>query len=184
MMVNQDYEERERSKQSVIGVYDSLSEAEDAVRALDGRRFPMAQVSIVARDLESEKEVHGYITAGDVAKSGAATGAWVGGLFGMLVGAAFIWVPGFGPVLVAGPLAVGLLGAIEGIVAGAASGGLLGALIGWGVSKQHIIKYEEHLKGGQYLVIAHGGAKEVTKARDILEHTKAHELTVHAEASV
>jgi uncharacterized membrane protein len=171
-------------KRSVIGVYDNLSEAEDAVRALHERRFPMTQVSIVARDLESEKEVHGYITASDVAKSGAATGAWVGGLFGMLVGAAFIWIPGFGPVLVAGPLAAGLLGAIEGIVAGAASGGLLGALIGWGVSKQHITKYEEHLKGGRYLVIAHGGAEEVAKARDILEHTEAHELTVHAEASV
>jgi hypothetical protein len=69
------------------------------------------------------------------------------------------------------------------IVASAASGGLLGALIGWGVSKQHITKYEEHLKGGKYLVIAHGSAEEVAKARDILEHTKAHELTVHAEAS-
>jgi hypothetical protein len=87
-------------------------------------------------------------------------------------------------VLVAGPLAAGLLGAMEGIVAGAASGGLLGALIGWGVSKQHIIKYEEHLKGGRYLVIAHGSAGEVTRARDILQHTKTHELTVHAEASV
>jgi hypothetical protein len=41
MVVSQNYEKGEMSKQSVIGVYDNLSEAEDAVRALHERRFPM-----------------------------------------------------------------------------------------------------------------------------------------------
>jgi hypothetical protein len=170
------------SDKSVIAVYDTMSEAEEAVRALDRGAFPIKQVSILSQNLESEKEVHGYITAGDVAKGGAGTGAWVGGLFGILIGAAFIWVPGFGPLLVAGPLAAALLGGIEGAVAGAAGGGLLGVLIGWGVSKQHILKYEERLKGGKYLVVAHGSAEEVAEAHNILEGTGAHELDFHAEA--
>jgi len=161
-----------------------MSEAEEAVRMLDRGGFPIQQVSIVAQNLESEKEVHGYVTVGDIAKSGAGTGAWVGGLFGLLIGAAFIWVPGFGPLVVAGPLAAMLLGGIEGLVAGAAGGGLLGALVGWGVSKEHILKYEERLKGGKYLVIAHGSAEEVAKAHNILEGSGATELNVHtAEAS-
>lgn len=96
------------------------------------------------------------------------------------MGAAFIWIPGFGPLLVAGPLAAALLGAIEGAAVGAAGGGLLGALVGWGVSKEHILKYEEKLKGGKYLVIAHGSADEVAKARNILQGTGADELNVHA----
>jgi hypothetical protein len=105
--------------------------------------------------MQSEKEVHGYVSAGDVAKAGANTGGWVGGIFGLLAGAAFIWVPGFGPLLVAGSFAAILLGSIvEGVAAGTAGGGLLGALVGWGVSKQHILKYEEHLKSGKYLLIA------------------------------
>lgn len=169
------------SEQSVIGVYQSMSEAEEAVRTLGRGSFPITQVSIVAQNLESEKEVHGYITTGDVAKTGTSTGAWVGGLFGLLVGAAFIWVPGFGPLLVAGPLAAALLGGIEGAVAGATGGGLLGALVGWGVSKQHILKYEEHLKGGKYLLIAHGSAEEATRAHNILQSTGAAEVTRHAE---
>jgi hypothetical protein len=160
-----------------------MSAAEEAIHALDQSSFPLRQVSIVAQNLESEKEVQGYITVGDVAMSGAGTGAWVGGLFGLLVGAAFIWVPGFGPLLVAGPLAAALLGGIEGAVVGAAGGGLLGALLGWGVSKQHILKYEEKLKGGKYLVIAHGDADLVSKARTILEGTDVSELTVHDTAS-
>ena len=169
------------SDQSVIGVYNSMSEAEEAVRMLDRGSFPIKQVSIVAQDMQSEKEVHGYVTTGDVAKAGANTGGWVGGIFGLLAGAAFIWVPGFGPLLVAGSFAAILLGSMEGVVAGAAGGGLLGALVGWGVSKQHILKYEEHLKGGKYLLMTHGSAEEVTRAQKILQGTGALEVTHHAE---
>jgi len=100
----------------------------------------------------------------------------MGGFFGLLMGAAFLWVPGIGPLMVAGPFAAALLGGVEGAIAGAAGGGLLGALIGWGVSKQHILKYEEHLKSGDYLVIAHGSQEEVEKARTILVGTKQTEL--------
>ena len=105
---------------SAIGTYEDMDRAEEAVHALDRGNFPIKQVSIVAQDLESEHEVQGFITAGDVALSGAGTGAWAGGLFGLLIGAAFIWVPGFGPLLVAGPLAAALMAGAEGAVAGAA----------------------------------------------------------------
>jgi hypothetical protein len=170
------------SEQSVIGVYHTMPEAEEAVHMLDKGGFPIRQVSIVAQDMESEKVVHGYVTTGDIARSGAGTGAWLGGLFGLLAGAAFVWVPGFGPLLVAGSFASMLLGSIEGVMAGAAGGGLLAALVGWGVSKQHVIRYEEHLKGGKYLLMAHGSADEVMRAHTILQGTGAAELTRHVEA--
>ena len=169
------------STNSIVHVYDNMIAAEEAIRKLDQGNFPIKQVSIVGQDMASEKEVHGYITTGDVAKTGAGTGAWFGGLFGVLVGAAFIWVPGFGPLFVAGPLAAALLGGIEGAVAGAAGGGLLGALFGWSISKQHIIKYEESLKAGKYLLIANGSAEEIERARTILEDSNAIEANVHAE---
>jgi len=62
-----------------------------------------------------------------------------------------------------------LLGGAEGVVAGAAGGGLLGALFGWGVSKEHILKYEESIKSGQYLVVANGDESQVNQARAILD---------------
>ncbi|MCA9905172.1 MAG: DUF1269 domain-containing protein [Anaerolineae bacterium] len=164
---------------SVVGVYNQVEDAEEAIGKLSTSGFPVNQVSIVAHDLESEKQVHGFVTTGDVAKEGAVTGGWVGGLFGLLVGAAFVWVPGFGPLLVAGPFAAALLGGIEGAVAGAAGGGLLGALFGWGISKQHILKYEEVVKGGKYLVIANGTEEQVKKAHEILGQTNTDELNLH-----
>ncbi|MCB9419881.1 MAG: DUF1269 domain-containing protein [Ardenticatenaceae bacterium] len=170
------------STNSVIHVYESMTAAETAVRKLDQENFPIKQVSIMAQDMASEKEVHGFITTGDIAKAGVGTGAWVGGLFGILVGAAFIWVPGFGPLFVAGPFAAALLGGVEGAVAGAAGGGLLGALFGWGISKQHILKYEESLKAGQYLLIVNGSPEEIEQARSILKDSEAVETSVYAEA--
>ncbi|MBX3052843.1 MAG: hypothetical protein KF753_15265 [Caldilineaceae bacterium] len=171
------------SEQSVIGVYNTLSEAEDAVALLGKGDFPITQISIVGQDMQSEKVVHGYVTAGDVAKASAGTGAWVGGLFGLLVGAAFIWVPGFGPLLVAGSFSAILLGAMEGAVVGAAGSGILGSLIGWGVSRQHILKYEEHLKGGKYLLMTNGNADEMALAKRILQGSAATTVTLHADTA-
>jgi hypothetical protein len=168
---------------SVVGVYTNLDAAEDAVRKLGEGGFPIQHVSIIAQDLGSEKKIHGFVTACDVAKSSARTGAWVGGIFGLLVGAAFVWVPGVGPLVVAGSLASALLGGLEAAVAGAASAGLLGWLMSLGISKQHIIKYEQHVKAGKYLLIAHGSPDETAKAQQILKATKPAELDVHGPAA-
>ncbi len=168
---------------SVVGIYDTMDAAEMAVKALEQGKFPVQQVSIVTKDLCSEKNVHGYVTACDVSKQGATQGAWLGGIFGVLAGAALMWIPGVGPVVVAGSLAAALLGGVEGAVAGSALGGILSGLAAWGISKQHILKYEEVVKGGKYLVIAHGSGAEVDKAQGILAGTGASNLTDHHEAA-
>ena len=175
------------SEQSVIGVYDHLAQAEEAVRRLDRSSFPIKQISIVGQDTEHERDIQGYITVEDLAKKGASTGAWVGGLLGLLTVAASVWMPGYGLLLAAGPLATALLelaGGIGGTVTGAAWGGVLGGLAGWGVSTQHILKYEEHLKAGKYLVIAHGSPAEIEHAHHTLHGTGAQDLQHHRETEV
>jgi hypothetical protein len=59
----------------------------------------------------------------------------------------------------------------------------MGGLMGWGVSKKHIIKYEEKIKAGKYLVIAHGSAEEVSRAHNILSSSNSEEVTLHADSS-
>jgi hypothetical protein len=168
---------------SVVGVYTDLDAAEAATKKLGEGGFPIQHVSIIAQDLSSENKVHGFVTACDVAKSSARTGAWVGGIFGLLAGAAFLWVPGVGPLVVAGSLASALLGGLEGAVAGAATTGLLGWLMSLGISKQHILKYEQLVKAGKYLLIAHGSPADAAKAKEILTPTKPAELDVHGPAA-
>jgi hypothetical protein len=139
------------SMDAVVGVYGSMKDAEAAVRTLLEQGVPAEQVSIVGQDLHSETQVHGFVTTGDVAKTGAKSGAWVGGLFGLLTGAALLFVPGVGALVVLGPLAAGAVAAAE----GAAAGGGLGAVLGHFIAKKHVPKYSRHLEAGNYLVVRH-----------------------------
>ena len=139
------------STDGVVGVYESMKDAEAAVRTLLEQGVPAEQVSIMGQDLHSETHVHGFVTTGDVAKTGAKSGAWVGGLFGVLTGAALLFVPGVGALIVLGPLAAGALTAAEGATAGAG----IGAVLGHFIAKKHVPKYSEHLQAGNYLVLRH-----------------------------
>jgi hypothetical protein len=171
-------------EQAVIGVYETLATAEQAVRQLDRGGFPIQQVSIIGHDSDRELKVEGYVTVADEAKQGMRSGAVAAGVLGMLAGAVSVWIPGLGHLSIAGALAtalLGLLGGIEGAVAGAAWGGVLGGLLGWAVSRQHLLKYEEHLRAGKYLVIAHGSAEEVEHACHVLHHSAAEELHLHTQ---
>jgi uncharacterized membrane protein len=173
------------AERSVVGIYDTMAQAEEAVHTLDQAGFPVKHVSVVTQNLASDKATHGYITPGDDSTPhGAATGAWVGGLCGLLIGSAFLWVPGFGPLLVVGRLAALLLAGVEGTLMGAATGSLLGALVSWGIAEEHILDYEQQVQGGKHLVIAYGTAAEVAQAHAILQGTAAGALRVHAGSGV
>ncbi|WP_027183930.1 general stress protein [Desulfovibrio inopinatus] len=164
---------------ATVGVYGSHDLAAEAVRSLASQGFSMNKVSIVGRELEDVEDIKGYYTWKDPAKSGAGIGGFWGSLFGILVGVGFLVVPGVGGVFVAGSLAAVLLGGVEGAVLGAAGGGLFGALMGLGIGKNKVLKYQESIKAGKYIVVAHGNVDEVKKAREILNDTENQELETH-----
>jgi uncharacterized membrane protein len=158
---------------TVIAVYADHASAEDAVRRLQQEGIPMQNLSIIGKDFQAVEQPLGFVTTGTVAKSGAAVGAWTGGIFGLLIGAAFLIVPGLGPVVVAGPLAASFLGGLEGTLAGAALGGLTGALVGLGVSKDKAIRYESEVKAGKFLVTFQGDGPQAQRAQSLLTAGKA-----------
>ncbi len=100
----------------------------------------------------------------------------------MLFGVAFVWVPGFGPLIIAGSVASMLLGGVEGAMAGAAVCGALGWLVGLGISEERILHYEAAVKSGKYLVIAKGGVDTVNRAHKILGGSNAEHLDLHTPA--
>jgi hypothetical protein len=173
------------TEHSVVGVYETMAQAEAAVHTLDQAGFPVKHISIVTQNLASDQTTHGYITPGDdLSPRGATTGAWVGGLSSLLIGAAFLWVPGFGPLVVLGRLATLLFIGVEGALMGAATGSLLGALANWGIAEEHILDYEQQVQSGKHLVIAYGTAEDVERAHVILQGTNAGALRVHASTSL
>ncbi len=63
--------------------------------------------------------------------------------------------------------------------------GALGAgLYSIGIPKDSVVKYETALKTDQFLLIAHGTAAEVAKAKDIIETTHPAELGMHSGQEV
>ena len=130
-------------------------------------------------DYHTDEQGVGYYTAGDRMKYWGERGAFWGGFWGLLFGAAFFWVPAIGPVLVGGPLAAWIVASLEDA---AVVGGLsaIGAgLYSVGVPKNSIVTYETAIKAGQYLVVAHGTSAEADKAKDILSTLKPTDLTDH-----
>jgi uncharacterized membrane protein len=164
---------------SVVAVYPDHASAEEAVRRLLKEGFDMKDVSIVGRDFQVEEEPIGFVSTRDFVKLGAGTGAWVGGLFGLLMGAAFLVLPGVGPVIIAGPLSAALLGGLEGMIAGAALGALSGALVGLGVPKNQALKYEAQVKAGKFLVVVQGTPEKIERARAVLTTGRQEDVQVY-----
>lgn len=164
---------------SVIAVYDSHADAEEAVNDLQRANYNMKKVSIVGKDFHTEENVVGYYNAGDRMQYWGKWGAFWGGIWGLLFGAAFFAVPGIGPILVAGPLVSWIVAGLEGAVA---VGGLsvIGAgLYNIGIPRDSILRYEVALKGNKFLLETHGTAEDVARAKDILKTTHPSEMTVH-----
>ena len=170
---------------SVVAVFKSHDQAEEAIRELQQDGFDMKKLSIVGKDYHTEEHAVGYYNTGDRmlywGKMGAGVGAFWGGLWGLLFGAAFFWVPGLGPTLVAGPLVSWIVGALEGAVAVGGLDALGAGLFSIGIPKNSIVQYETEVKSGKLLLVAHGTADEVERARDLLHQTGVETATVHAQ---
>jgi uncharacterized membrane protein len=164
---------------SIVAIYPSHIEAEAAVKELQHSGFNMKKLSIVGRDYHTEEHVVGYYNTGDRMKAWGKIGAFWGGLWGFLFGSAFFFIPGIGPLVIAGPLVSWIVGALEGAVLVGGLSALGAGLYSLGIPKDSIVKYETALRSDKFVLIAHGSADEVTKAKEILHRSKPESLEHH-----
>jgi uncharacterized membrane protein len=167
-------------KSAVVAVYDTHVDAEKAVRELQKSGFDMRKLSIVGKDYQKEEEVVGYYNTGDRMKAWGKTGAFWGGVWGLMFGSAFFLIPGIGPLLAAGPLVGWIIGALESAVVVGGLSALGAGLYSIGIPKDSIIEYETQIKSGKYVVIAHGSPEEVGKTKATLGVTKHQGMKQHA----
>ena len=167
------------SSTSVVAVYASHVQAESAVKALQVAGFDMKQLSIVGRDHHLDEHVVGYYNVGDRMKLWAKSGAFWGGLWGMMFGSAFFWIPTVGPLLVAGPLVGWLVSVLEGAAVVGGLSAIGAALYSTGIPKDSVLKYETALKTGSFVLVARGTVEDAEHAREILASTAASTLDHH-----
>lgn len=142
---------------TTVGVFTTHASAETALQELKSFGVNESDLSYIYTN------EHGTMKDGQTgdkvaggAATGVTTGAVIGGIAGLVVANGLL--PGFGTLLVAGPLAaaLGLTGAtaVAGVATGAIAGGFIGALTNLGVAKEDVTLYEDHVRRGDILVIA------------------------------
>ena len=164
---------------SVVAIYDTHVQAEEAVKELQEGGIDMKTLSIAAKDTHTDEHVVGYYNAGERMKYWGKIGAFWGGFWGLLFGSAMFAIPGIGPLLVAGPLVTWIVAGLEGavVVGGVSAAGA--GLVSIGIPKDSVLKYDVALKSDKFLLIVHGTPDAVDKAKDIIAGTRHSSYTVH-----
>ena len=166
---------------SVVAIYETHQQAEQAVKELQEAGVDMKTLSIAAKGMHTDEHVVGYYNAGDRMKYWGKTGAFWGALWGLLFDSALFAIPGIGPVLMAGPLVSWIVAVLEGAVVFGGVSALGAGLASIGIPKDSVIQYETALKTDKFLLIVHGTTEAVAKAKKIIGGTKHISYTVHDE---
>ena len=164
---------------SVVAIYDTHVQAEEAVKELQEGGVDMKTLSIAGKGTHTDEHVVGYYNAGDRMKYWGKIGAFWGGFWGLLFGSAMFAIPGIGPLLVAGPFVTWIVAALEGAVVFGGVSAAGAGLVSIGIPKDSVIKYDVALKTDKYLLIVHGTPDAVDKAKDIISGTRHSFYAVH-----
>jgi hypothetical protein len=167
---------------AVFGIYQNAMQAERTVDDLLAARFSNDDISVLLPDIRGTKDfAHDKSTkAPEGTTAGVTTGGVIGGTLGLLAGIGVLAIPGVGPFIAAGPI----MAALAGLGVGGAVGGLIGALVGMGIPEYEAKRYEGHIKAGGVLLSVHcDTSEEIARAKDLLKHTGAQDISSSGEAS-
>jgi hypothetical protein len=167
---------------TAIAVFADHQAAETAIKKLAQAGFEMKNLSIVGQGYHTDEKVVGFYNTGDRIKFWGTRGAYWGGLWGLLFGGIFLTAPLGGSVVVLGYLGAIVIAGLENAILVGGISALGAALYGIGIPKDSVIEYEAALKADNFLVMAHGTAEEVAKAKSILSTSNPSRLDSHTGA--
>lgn len=162
--------QRTNTNSTIIGVFNSRTDAEKAVTALRSQGFTSEEINIISKKSGEDDQSDGEFYEDDIS-DGALTGGTLGGLGGLLLGAGALAIPGIGPIIAAGPIAAALGGVM--------AGGIAGGLIDWGIPAEAGERYEQHVAQGGILAIIRTNTGKVNQAAQILRQYEAQDVESH-----
>lgn len=155
-------------EESLLWVASTHAQADTAIRALHQAGIDLRKLSLIGKGYHSEEHPLGFYNVGERMRTWGGIGAFWGGLWGLLLAPVVFALPGVGVVALAGPVVSALFGALEGAVTVGALAAVSAALSSIGVAKDEIIRYSHALTADNYVLLMHGDAFEVAKARRAL----------------
>lgn len=171
-----------------IGTFYDRDSLEQALNHLKAENFDMNHVSVIAKQVDEDKEIEGTEMSDRVndqkvrSATGVVTDAVTGATWGtILLGLTSLAIPGAGPVLAAGSLGVALLTGLAGTGIGAAAfNQLTKAFTDLGIPETEARVYSERLSKGDYLTIIEGTDDQIQKAETVLSGHGISNWTSHA----
>ena len=164
---------------TVIAVFQDHPSAETAIRTLTAAGFDMTALSVIGKGYHTDEKVVGFYNIGDRVTFWGTRGAFWGGLWGLFLGGLVVTIPVVGQVVVLGYLAAIAIAAIENAVIVGAASALAAALFSIGIPRDSVIQYETALKTDRFLVMAHGPAAEIARAKALLGTVNPTRIDVH-----
>jgi hypothetical protein len=145
----------------VVGIFKDTKHAGQAVSQLKEAGFT-EDISVLAKDGDYFGELSTHNVKNESGEKGGAVGAVVGGLAGLLAGVSSIFIPGLGPLLVAGPFTALMT------ATGALAGGFMGTLTNVGLTTDAAKAYEDAIRRGEVLVAVTANHEDETRIRSIM----------------
>jgi hypothetical protein len=102
----------------------------------------------------------------------------------LFFGGVFLMVPVVGHVIVLGYIASMVISAAESAVVVGGLSAIGAALFSIGIPKDSVIRYEAAIKADRFLVMAHGTASDMARAKSLLAMTNPASLDVHTGVHV
>lgn len=162
------------NRDTVVGVFHSPAEAQQAIRQLKSAGFSDSEIGVASHGSDETHLEHDAIEgegtmSGTGATVGATAGLGAGALWGLGIVAGVL--PAIGPVIAGGALA-----AIAASAAGTAvAGGVLGALIGLGVPEEEAEFYQSEFEQGRTVVTVKATGERYRNALQILDRYNAYD---------
>ena len=172
-------EEQLEINDAVVAVFADHRAAEAAVKKLTAAGFEMKNLSVVGKGYHTEEKVVGFYNTGDRVKFWGKRGAFWGGLLGLVLRRAVHDHSGHRPCHCAWISGGHCVSAIESAVVVGGLSALGAALYSIGVPKDSVIQYEAAVKADSFLVMAHGSAEEMARAKAILGTANPSRLAMH-----
>ncbi len=156
---------------TITGFFSSQQQAERAIAELRQQGFDK-DISLVAKgEQQNGNSRTSNFTGGDSVSDGATSGATIGGVAGLAMSVGALAIPGFGPLIAAGPIAA--------LLSGAATGGIAGGLIDYGIPAEKGREYEDRVKQGKTLISVKADDNHAKHASEILRQAGGENVEIH-----
>jgi hypothetical protein len=163
---------------ALVAVCKAPADVEASLQVLQQAEFDLQNVSLLGPGDHSLGDAVAYYRIPEGIGCWGKEGLFWTGVWSLLFGWAFVSLPDLGPILVAGPLATWIIGALDNAQLFIGLTAVGAGLYSIGISRTRALRYEAALKRRMYLLVVHGTAAEVSRAETILKDKRRNPTAV------